>query len=118
MLKISKFFIIVTTNFYYGKKRRISFESYMIFMRVRNQKTIINNEVRAIEQIFVIDFFKQTNHWVNLKQMLHILTIMVRQIKHVCILNLKKSKNDAQQDYLSKKGVNLVIILGFAHFAF
>ena len=57
VLKISTFFIIVTTNFYYGKKRRISFESYMIFMRVRNQKTIINNEVRAIEQIFVIDFF-------------------------------------------------------------
>ena len=62
MLKISTFFITVTTNFYYGKKRRISFESYMKFMRVRNQNTIINNEVRVIEQIFVIDFFKQTNH--------------------------------------------------------
>ena len=62
MLKISTFFIIVTTKFYYGKKRRISFESYMIFMRVRNQNTIINNEVRAIEQIFAIDFFKKTNH--------------------------------------------------------
>ena len=35
----------------------ISFESYMIFMRVRNQKTTINSEARGIEQIFVVNFF-------------------------------------------------------------
>ena len=37
----------------------ISFESYMILMRIRNQKTTINNKVRAVEQIFVLDPTKQ-----------------------------------------------------------
>ena len=34
---------------------KISFESFMILTRVRNQKTTINNKIRAIEQIFVLD---------------------------------------------------------------
>ena len=33
----------------------ISFESYMILMRIENQKTTINNKVRATEQKFVLD---------------------------------------------------------------
>ena len=34
---------------------KISFESCMILMGVRNQKTTIHNIVRAIKQIFVLD---------------------------------------------------------------
>ena len=37
----------------------ISFESYMILMRVGNQKTIIYNKFRAIEQIYMLDPVKQ-----------------------------------------------------------
>ena len=33
----------------------IYFESYMILMRIGNQKTTINNKVKAIEQIFMLD---------------------------------------------------------------
>ena len=33
----------------------ISFESYMILMRVGNQETTINNKVRAIEQILLLN---------------------------------------------------------------
>ena len=33
----------------------ISFESYMIFMRVRNKKTAIKNKITEIEQILVVD---------------------------------------------------------------
>ena len=50
-------------EFYHERKCRltlcylnctISFE-YMIFMRVKNQKTTVNNDVKTTEQIFVID---------------------------------------------------------------
>ena len=37
----------------------ISFESFMILMRVRNQKTTSNNKLRAIEQIFALDPIKK-----------------------------------------------------------
>ena len=37
----------------------ISFESYMVVIKVGNKKTAINNKARAIEQIFVLDPVKQ-----------------------------------------------------------
>ena len=44
----------MSLNFWYLNST-ISFESYMLLLRVRNQKTTINIKVRAIEQIFVFD---------------------------------------------------------------
>ena len=40
-------------------KLHIFFELYMILMSVRNQKTTINNKIRATEQIFVLGPVKQ-----------------------------------------------------------
>ena len=51
------------------------------------------------------------------QEMLHILIITVRQIIHACICHLKLSNPDVQQEYNSKKGVNL-FILDFRYFAF
>ena len=46
IIKILTFYVITT---------RIFTISYMMLMGVGNQKTTINNEDRAIEQIFVLD---------------------------------------------------------------
>ena len=36
----------------------VCFESYMVLMRVRNKKTTTKNNVRAIEQIFMLHLVK------------------------------------------------------------
>ena len=54
----------------------------------------------------------------NLKQeMLYILTIVVREIMHVCICNLAQSNFDVRHDYLPKIR-KFGYIWGFNHFAF
>ena len=59
IVKMSTFYIIMTQLFIMALKGllnyTISFESYVILMRIENQKTTINNKVRATEQKFVLD---------------------------------------------------------------
>ena len=47
-----------TTLHMKGLNCTISFESYMVVMRVRKQKKAIKIKIRAIEQIFVLDHIK------------------------------------------------------------
>ena len=43
---------------YFGNLARSLFESYLVLMRVENQNATINNKVRVIRQICVLDFVK------------------------------------------------------------
>ena len=43
---------------HFGTLARSLFESYLVLMRVENQNATINNKVRVIRQICVLDFVK------------------------------------------------------------
>ena len=59
MLKILTYYIIMTRILTISWKGllncAISFQWYMILMRIGNQKATINNKVRAVEQKFILD---------------------------------------------------------------
>ena len=61
-----------------------------------------------------------THSWVKIKiEILSILTIAIRKIMHDCIIrNLINLNIEVQQEYISKKGLNLIIIWGFLFFCF